>query len=617
MKRLFPQLDKNLPQSTQDNLTADYIKADKAMLIISAVCFLLVATISAYTNSTYKLGIFGGGTVFGITVLAYYMFKGTGIARMIFGICFMIYPSIAIQQQLGMSEMHFGYFILVALLAMYKDITAILGATLAAATYHILFTYLQLNGAEIFDTQIIMFSTNCTWMISFIHIMFFAFEALGLVYLITQNIEQFIKNKELEKKASDDLSKMEKEFVLNQKIIHETIDIAKEIQNGYIKSRITSSTTDKNIDNLKNVINEMLDSLNKSIGNDINKTLDILDNFAKLNFKNNLSDDGCRISAALLNVQNLVTKMLVQNKKSGISLQDSSSTLLGNVDTLTTSANEAAAALEETAAALEEITSNISHNTSNIIDMSKNSSTLTTLANDGQNLAKETTIAMDQIDQEVNAINDAISVIDQISFQTNILSLNAAVEAATAGEAGKGFAVVAQEVRNLASRSAEAANEIKALVENATKKANEGKIISNKMISGYTNLNQNISKIGSLIDDIENSSKEQKTSIEQINSAVNGLDQQTQQNARIAGETRDIAIDTDSISQKIVDDVNTKEFEGKEDIKERKVSQNKTTVVSTKTKEEDLTNIISKKEGNNSKITPISPKQNNDEWASF
>ncbi|MDF6903130.1 methyl-accepting chemotaxis protein, partial [Escherichia coli] len=90
---------------------------------------------------------------------------------------------------------------------------------------------------------------------------------------------------------------------------------------------------------------------------------------------------------------------------------------------------------------------------------------------DGELLASKTNKAMDDIDKQVNSINEAISVIDQIAFQTNILSLNAAVEAATAGEAGKGFAVVAQEVRNLASRSAEAAREIKAIVENATNKA--------------------------------------------------------------------------------------------------------------------------------------------------
>ena len=109
-----------------------------------------------------------------------------------------------------------------------------------------------------------------------------------------------------------------------------------------------------------------------------------------------------------------------------------------------------------------------------------------------------------------------LGVIDQIAFQTNILSLNAAVEAATAGEAGKGFAVVAQEVRNLASRSAEAANEIKALVGTATQKANDGKKISDEMIKGYEELNENITQTISLINDVEAASKEQQTGIEQI-----------------------------------------------------------------------------------------------------
>lgn len=107
--------------------------------------------------------------------------------------------------------------------------------------------------------------------------------------------------------------------------------------------------------------------------------------------------------------------------------------------------------------------------------MSKYAESLNGSALEGEKLASQTTKERDEINQEVSSINEAITIIDQIAFQTNILSLNAAVEAATAGEAGKGFAVVAQEVRNLANRSADAVNEIKNLVENATSKANNGK----------------------------------------------------------------------------------------------------------------------------------------------
>ena len=173
---------------------------------------------------------------------------------------------------------------------------------------------------------------------------------------------------------------------------------------------------------------------------------------------------------------------------------------------------------------------------------------------------------------QVTAINAAISVIDQIAFQTNILSLNAAVEAATAGEAGKGFAVVAQEVRNLASRSAEAAKEIKNIVENAKNKADEGKEIASHMIEGYKELNESIQQTINLISDIEMSSKEQLTGIEQINDAVNSLDQQTQQNAQIASQTYEVAVQTDSIAKLVVSNANDKNFIGKDSVKAKDLS---------------------------------------------
>jgi methyl-accepting chemotaxis protein len=298
-----------------------------------------------------------------------------------------------------------------------------------------------------------------------------------------------------------------------------------------------------------------------------------------------------------------------------LTLDESSNILLGNVDKLNISSNEAAASLEETAAAIEEITSNIRNNTQNIAKMASFSSSVTKSANDGETLANQTTVAMDEINTQVNLINEAISIIDQIAFQTNILSLNAAVEAATAGEAGKGFAVVAQEVRNLASRSAEAAKEIKTIVENATKKANQGKEIANYMINGYKELNQNISQTINLISDIEMSSKEQLMGIEQINDAVNSLDQQTQQNAAVANQTHEVSLITDQIAKLIVSSADEKEFKGKNEARAKNIN-----IKSNSSYDVKPTQVIHKKiehKAVTQETKVVSKKSDDNEWDSF
>ena len=165
---------------------------------------------------------------------------------------------------------------------------------------------------------------------------------------------------------------------------------------------------------------------------------------------------------------------------------------------------------------------------------------------------------MDEINQKVQAINEAITVIDQIAFQTNILSLNAAVEAATAGEAGRGFAVVAGEVRNLATRSTQAAQEIKNLVENATFKTNEGKKISDEMSNGYNNLNTLISETINIIQEVSVASNEQLTGIEQINHAISILDKVTQENTNEANNVALFADETLLMAQILVNDAKNK-----------------------------------------------------------
>ena len=423
---------------------------------------------------------------------------------------------------------------------------------------------------------------------------------------------------EIAKFINLNIDNTEKMLIQDNELIDEAKIVMTRVNNGWYSQHIEKRTSNSSLEEFKNNVNKMIENTKLRFEH-INEILDSYSNNdfrPKFNIEKNDEKGGVfeTLITGLNTLQQTLIIMLKENKANGLTLDESSNILLANVDKLNISSNEAASSLEETAAALEEITSNIRNNTQNIAKMATYSNGVTKAAQDGEELANQTTIAMDEINMQVNSINEAITVIDQIAFQTNILSLNAAVEAATAGEAGRGFAVVAQEVRNLASRSAEAAKEIKSIVGNATEKANDGKEISSKMIIGYKELNQNISQTINLISDIEMSSKEQLLGIEQINDAVTQLDQQTQQNAMVASETHDIATITDEIAKLVLNDANAKEFEGKNEVKAKKLNTNPTSSF----KESSLQVLeknIETKANKNMKITSI--KSSDDEWENF
>ncbi|MFX4232971.1 methyl-accepting chemotaxis protein [Aliarcobacter butzleri] len=360
------------------------------------------------------------------------------------------------------------------------------------------------------------------------------------------------------------IDKFDRRFKDDMKVIGESVLVFDKLKKGTYNIRIRSNTTNPMINTLKVTINETIDYLEKYM-REIEK---ILLSYTSNDYKNriNISKDIANPSRLLKVMESVNTlgetlgNLAKQNLSNGEQLENNSRIMKSSMQKLAQKTNEQSASLEQTATAVEQISSITRNNTQNAQKMSSLGETVKSAAQTGYNLADKTTFSMDEINEKVSAINEAISIIDQIAFQTNILSLNAAVEAATAGEAGKGFAVVAQEVRNLANKSSEAANEIKVLVESATIKANEGKVIAQEMQDGYKSLHSHITETLSIIEDVSIAAKEQMKGIEQVSDTIVTLNKITKENESETIQITSIAAEVSEMAYEVVEDAKNKKF---------------------------------------------------------
>ncbi|WP_251978214.1 methyl-accepting chemotaxis protein [Salinicola avicenniae] len=208
----------------------------------------------------------------------------------------------------------------------------------------------------------------------------------------------------------------------------------------------------------------------------------------------------------------------------------------GNQD-LAVRTDQQSAAIVETASSMEELTQTVRHNADNAEAANQAATQTRERAQQGGEMMHDVEATMARIQESSRQMGEIVDMIDNIAFQTNILALNASVEAARAGTAGRGFAVVAEEVRTLASRSAEAAREIRTLISNSGGHVDRGAELTGRVGQAMEEIISSVASVSGLMTEIANASREQRTGIEQVNLAITELDQVTGQNASLVQQT--------------------------------------------------------------------------------
>ncbi|WP_287918960.1 methyl-accepting chemotaxis protein [Comamonas sp.] len=287
------------------------------------------------------------------------------------------------------------------------------------------------------------------------------------------------------------------------------------------------------------------------------RAVDLANAIASGDLTRNVHDDRKDELGQLLRSLNAMTQKLstvVGEVRNGVDSVSSAASQIatGNQD-LSARTEQTAANLEETAASIEELTATVTQSADTARQANQLAATAVQAAERGGEVVSQVVMSMDQINTSSRKISDIIGVIDGIAFQTNILALNAAVEAARAGEQGRGFAVVAGEVRSLAGRSAEAAKEIKALINTSVNNVDLGAEQVAQAGESMQEIVASVRRVTDLIGEISASANEQSDGIAQVNQAISNLDQMTQQNAALVEESSAAATSMHDQAQRLAE----------------------------------------------------------------
>ncbi|MBT3347934.1 MAG: HAMP domain-containing protein [Thiotrichales bacterium] len=356
-----------------------------------------------------------------------------------------------------------------------------------------------------------------------------------------KDVMQGLGSGDLSVRMSDDVEKLFRDQVNNamssiDQIIQQTGEVIARLAEGDFTQRMSvDARGDLNL--LKGGINRTMNSLEVAI----DETVSVVTRIGKGDLTHNIEGDFHGSLAAMKEAINTTqtnlsytvgqVRLSAENVASG-TVEISS----GNQD-LSSRTSEQAASLEETAASMEQIASTVKLSADNAAYASQLVQETEQEAGEGAMVVEQAIGAMERVSDSSGKISDIITLIDGISFQTNLLALNAAVEAARAGEQGRGFAVVAGEVRTLAQRSADAAKDIKSLIDSTTERVSEGRGLVDQTGEALKKIQDSVGKVSATATEIASAAQEQTRGIEQINTAISQLDDANQGNAALVEET--------------------------------------------------------------------------------
>ncbi|MCF2909596.1 methyl-accepting chemotaxis protein [Pseudoalteromonas sp. DL2-H2.2] len=479
LKNLLICYDDKLSDYMKARFDEDFRRADKVVLMTLLAFYFMVALLTPWQNGYFMLGILGGGAVFGICLAAYKTMPGAFMTRIIMAVGLTAMMAITIQQANGLGEGHFIFFLNFTILIRYRDVMPLLALIGVTVAHHLTMTYCQSIGAQLWGTPIIIFSwgDQTDWGLIaplLYHIVIALIGAAIAIYYIHDGNIKFVAS-------------------------NQVIGLVQKGADGDLTDRI--DTVEET--NLSRIVNGFFDRLNNAL----------LDTASTAKTLTQQAEDTTRQAQS--------SAQAAQEQQSEIVKISSA------VDQMTSATGEIASNAEQTASALREAVDN--SRTGQTL-ANKFEQTIDTLSS----RVKDATQVLDQLEQSSQQISTIVATIRGISEQTNLLALNAAIEAARAGEQGRGFAVVADEVRVLSQRTHASTEEISAMINtlqstshSAVETMNQCYELTSASVDDASNASRSFSEIANLISDINAMASQIATAAEQQSAMTNDIRQNT------------------------------------------------------------------------------------------